>query len=146
MRLPLSILIFLILLIISSGAGQQATEEGDLTVIINGLDNDEGVVKIALNNSQKDYETNGQAYRGREIEINEKTAKWTFEKILFGEYAIKVYHDEDNDDDLGTNFLGIPNEEYGFSNDASGTFGPASWEDAKFLFNSVNDTLHIRVD
>jgi len=48
--------------------------------------------------------------------------------------------------DLCTNFLGIPNEEYGFSNNARGRGGPASWEDAKFLFNLLKDTLNIRVD
>ncbi len=146
MTIHQNILILFFLMIISSAVGQQPVEEGDLTVIINGLDNDEGDVMIALNNSQKDFEARGQAYRGREIEINEKTAKWTFEKIPYGEYAVKVYHDEDNDDELGTNFLGIPNEEYGFSNNARGSFGPASWEDAKFLFNSVRDTLYIKVD
>ena len=146
MRLLLGTLIIFFLMILSGGAGQQPTGEGDLIVIINGLDNDEGDVKIALNNSQVDYEARGQAYRARGIEINEKTAKCTFEKIPFAEYAVKVYHDEDNDDELGTNFLGIHKEEYGLSNHDRGSCGPARWEDAKFLFKSGKDTLHIRVD
>ena len=33
---------------------------------------------------------------------------------------------------LDTGFLGIPTEDYGFSNDAKGTFGPASFDDSKF--------------
>jgi uncharacterized protein (DUF2141 family) len=131
---------------ISFAIGQEPSKKGELTVIIQGMDNDKGVVKIALNNSQEDYEANDQAYRGEELKIIDNEARWTFEKIPFGKYAIKVYHDEDNDDELGTNFLGIPDEEYGFSNDARGTFGPASWEDAKFLFNSAKDTVIINVE
>jgi len=146
MRLLISWLIVLILIMLSVAVGQEPPELGDLIVVIAGFDNDKGVVKIALNNSQEDYEASDQTYRGKKLEIIENEARWTFEKIPFGGYAIKVYHDEDNDDELDTNFLGMPTEEYGFSNDARGSFGPASWEDAKFLFNSVNDTVYINVD
>ena len=132
--------------IISGVLGQEQLVQGDLTVIISGFDNDEGVVKIALSDTQEDYEAKDQAYRGEETIIKDKSAILTFEKIPFGEYAIKIYHDEDNDNELDTNFLGMPVEEYGFSNDARGSFGPASWEDAKFLFQSAKDTLYMTVD
>ena len=132
--------------IISGVLGQEQPVQGDLTVIISGFDNDEGVVNLALGDTKEDYEAKDQAFRGEKTLIKDKSAKLTFEKIPFGEYAIKIYHDEDNDNELDTNFLGMPTEEYGFSNDARGSFGPASWEDAKFLFQSAKDTLYITVD
>lgn len=70
----------------------------------------------------------------------------TFENIPFGEYAIKVHHDEDGNNEMDTNFLGIPSEDYGFSNNASGTFGPADWEDAKFAFETDNQIHEIDLD
>ena len=49
-----------------------------------------------------------------------------------GSYAISTYHDENDNDKLDKNIVGIPKEAYGFSNDATGFMGPPKWEDAKF--------------
>ena len=146
MKILISLLAIVLCSSISDVAGQEQPELGDLTIEISGFDNDDGMVKIALSDTQEDYESNEEVYRGEETNISAKMAVWTFEKIPFGEYAIKIYHDQDGDNELDTNFLGIPSESYGFSNNARGSFGPASWEDAKFLFNSANDTLQITVD
>ena len=146
MHFLMSGVIVLVLMNISVGIGQESSDQGELIVVINGFDNDEGVVKIALSDTQEDYEAHDEAFRTGESGINQKRAVWIFEKIPFGEYAIKIYHDEDSDNELNTNFLGMPTEEYGFSNNARGSFGPASWEDAKFLFKSVKDTLYIDVE
>jgi uncharacterized protein (DUF2141 family) len=50
------------------------------------------------------------------------------------------------DGELDSNFLGIPTEDYGFSNNARGTFGPADYDDAKFLFEQTEMTIEISVD
>ena len=47
-----------------------------------------------------------------------------------GTYAIGVFHDVNGNNSLDTNFLGIPKEQYGFGNDATGSFGPPSFNDA----------------
>jgi uncharacterized protein (DUF2141 family) len=126
--------------------GQGVKKEGELTIIINGFENDEGKAMIALCNSREDYETRDQAYQTNQMKINENEAQWTINNLPFGEYAIKVFHDEDDDDEMDKNFLGIPSEKYGFSNNVRGRFGPASWEDANFLFNSQKDTVYIIVE
>jgi uncharacterized protein (DUF2141 family) len=146
MRLLISLMAILHMIIITGVLGQEQSRQGDLTILINGFENNEGVVKIALSDTHEDYEAEDQAFRGVETKIMKETAIWTFEKVPFGEYAIKIYHDEDSDNELDTNFLGIPSESYGFSNNARGSFGPASWEDAKFLFQSPRDSLHITLD
>jgi uncharacterized protein (DUF2141 family) len=57
-----------------------------------------------------------------------------------------VYHDENKNGKLDTNFLGIPTEDYGYSNNVSAWFGPPSWERAKFLFNSKEMLIEIDID
>ena len=61
--------------------------------------------------------------------------------LAYGQYAIAVYHDKNKNGLLDTNMLGIPLEEYGFSNNARGRFGPASWSQAKFTVNK-RTTVH----
>jgi len=136
----------LLMALCSIGVGEDDIKKGDLTIILSGFENNDGGAMIALSNSQEDYEKEGEPYRGNQSEIVEQTAMWTVKGLPFGEYAIKVFHDEDGDREMDTNFIGAPTEDYGFSNNARGNFGPASWEDAKFLFNSPKDTVYIKVE
>lgn len=47
-----------------------------------------------------------------------------------GTYAIAVMHDENQDGKLKTNFLGMPTEGFGFSNDPKIYFGAPSFDKA----------------
>ncbi len=47
-----------------------------------------------------------------------------------GTWAVLAYQDENGNKELDRNFLGIPTENYGFSRDAVGRFGPPEFDDA----------------
>jgi uncharacterized protein (DUF2141 family) len=47
-----------------------------------------------------------------------------------GSWAVLAYQDANGNGELDRNFIGIPSENYGFSRDARGKFGPPSFEDA----------------
>ncbi|MGB5847976.1 MAG: DUF2141 domain-containing protein [Ignavibacteriaceae bacterium] len=117
-----------------------------LIVVIAGFDNDDGEVQIAVSDSRKDYESDDPAFIEVRSKIENRQAEYTFEELPFGEYAIKLYHDENRDGELDSNFLGIPTEAYGFSNNVRGTFGPADYDDAKFIFEQSEMTMEISVD
>lgn len=60
-------------------------------------------------------------------------------------YAVAVFHDENANKYLDKNFLGMPEEKYGFSNGARGTFGPPYFEEACFKVSNqqvVKITIH----
>lgn len=122
---------------------QPRPESGALTVVIEGLQNDNGSVRIAISGSEENYDDYANPMIGVSAAIERGVARWQFSELPFGDYAIKAFHDEDSDGDLNTNFLGIPVEDYGFSNNASGLFGPPSWEAARFRFRS--DTMTVRI-
>ncbi|MGB2959396.1 MAG: DUF2141 domain-containing protein [Bacteroidota bacterium] len=123
-----------------------STSRGDLTVIVKDLENDDGMVRIALSQSEEDYNSRGTPFRRASVPINERVARHTFTDIPYGEYAVKIFHDEDGDKELDTGLFGIPTEAYGFSNNASASFGPPDFEDARFLFNKKILTIEISVD
>ena len=118
---------------------------GDLNVVISGIKKAEGKVKVALANSKESYENDEKVFRVAKLDINGNKATCVFEQIPFGEYAVKVFHDKNDDDKLDFNFLGMPTEDYGFSNNARGAFGPASYEDAMFLLQSKEKMIEINV-
>jgi uncharacterized protein (DUF2141 family) len=47
-----------------------------------------------------------------------------------GTWAVLAYQDENENSRLDRNFIGIPKENYGFSRDAAGRFGPPGFDDA----------------
>jgi uncharacterized protein (DUF2141 family) len=118
---------------------------GNLSLIIVGFKNDEGTAKVALCASEESYSSSDTSFHVASLVIKEKRVEYIFENIPFGEYAIKVFHDRDNDNKLNKNFLGAPTEDYGFSNNVRGTFGPPKWKDAKFFFNSATSIMQIVV-
>lgn len=141
-------LIILCLLTIANVPGiNQSTENSKGRLIINfdGLRSNEGTVKVALTNSKENYKDHKNPFIGLTIPISNRKAVAIIEDIPFGEYAVKAFHDEDANDMLNTNFLGIPNEDYGFSNNARGMFGPPSWNAAKFKFNKEELAINITI-
>jgi len=118
---------------------------GDMTVIVSNLKNNNGKVRIGISDSKENYETKGAEPLRRIVStITDRSAEVVFKNLPFGEYAIKVIHDENGNDKLDTNFLGIHKEEYAFSNNASGWFGPPHYEKAKFKFN-MNMAIRITI-
>jgi uncharacterized protein (DUF2141 family) len=114
---------------------------GTLTVQVDGLDSNEGTVRIALNNGQN-YDADGNV-RAAALPIQDGTAQWTVEDVPHGTYAVRLYHDEDDDGELDTNLFGVPQEAFGFSNDARGSMGPPDFEEAAFTLAS--DSLSMTI-
>lgn len=142
-RFALVTTVWLILLSPSPHHFHQRSNTGTLTLIVDGLTHDRGSVRIALSESKENYYDYANPTIGASAPIHSGIAAWQFRELAFGDYAIKAFHDENADGELDTNFLGIPIENYGFSNNASGMFGPPSWDDAFFRFES--DTMTVRI-
>ena len=75
------------------------------------------------------------------IKIRKAQARCDFEDIPPGTYAMAVIHDENMNGKLDTNWLGIPTEGYGFSNDAKGVVGAPSFSAASFRYDGQNIEL-----
>lgn len=111
-------------------------------LIIQGIDKIEGEIRIAVFDSEKKYTK--EPIHAIVLPVDSTTMVWK-QDIPFGEYAIAVYHDKNKNGKIDTNLLGIPKEDYGFSNNARGRFGPASWEDSKFKIEERIYSTEIKI-
>ncbi|MFZ0391074.1 MAG: DUF2141 domain-containing protein [Calditrichia bacterium] len=136
--------IFIIYFLSTAFAIAGTSGEGYLTVIVTGAENDNGYILLALSNSPENYRNHTEPFRTAITEVSNKGARFNFPGLPFGEYAVKVFHDENANKDLDTNFLGIPKENYGFSNNVRGKFGPPDWKKAFFQFHA--DSLVININ
>lgn len=107
-----------------------------LTVSISGLRNDLGQVLIQLWNAPDGFPTKGEkGYKLLVVDANKAisgTMTLTFE-VPPGIYAISTLHDENRNNKMDTNALGIPKEGYGASSNVVTHFHPPSFDQAKFL-------------
>nr|WP_321246584.1 DUF2141 domain-containing protein [uncultured Psychroserpens sp.] len=132
---------FLILLLFSQLLNAQIVSGQDITVKVNNLDNNKGKVLVAIYDSKDSFLN--KRYKGTMSKINDNTCEVTFKNIPEGVYAISLFHDENDNNKMDSNFLGIPKEDYGCSNNATGFMGPPKWEDAKFELKDKSITQTI---
>lgn len=71
-------------------------------------------------------------YRGLTVEATGEPANATVPDLPPGTYAVAAYVDSNRNGRKDKNFLGMPSEAYGFSNDARGMFGPPAFAAAAF--------------
>ena len=81
------------------------------------------------------------AVRASIARINGRDALCIFRKVPKGLYGISAYHDENSNEKLDTNFVGMPTEDYCASRNARGIFGPPSFDDAKFKYEGGTKRL-----
>ena len=108
-----------------------------------------GTVYLAIYNNSTSFDQdnkNKNVNKNRWVKsIVEVVNKNSFTKnveLKKGVYAISLFVDSNNNKIIDKNLLGIPTEQYGFSNNATGFLGSPSYNDASF--NLIND-LNIKI-
>ncbi|TAE69475.1 MAG: DUF2141 domain-containing protein [Bacteroidetes bacterium] len=110
-------------------------ETHTLTISIQKIPSEKGKMMFAVYDSEKNYMNEKNAIAKKVAKIKNGKATVQFENLKAGKYAFVYFYDKNNDNTLNTNVLGIPTEKYGFSNKASGVFGPPSFQKSSFLIN-----------
>ena len=73
------------------------------------------------------------------------TVEFTFKDVPKGDYAISIYHDVNADKECNMNFIGIPKEPYGFSNNFRPKFAKPTFNDCKIEL-STDKSITIKLD
>jgi uncharacterized protein (DUF2141 family) len=128
-----------------SAAAPQPDGAITLTVTLSDARNDKGRLAVALYDSEEDFPRQERALRGQLLRIARGGATVTFRGLAPGVYAIAVLHDENSNAKMDFNFLGIPLEGYGFSNDAPVGFGPPSFKAAAFKLVAPRSRSSVRL-
>jgi uncharacterized protein (DUF2141 family) len=110
----------------------------ELVVTINNIKK-AGEIHVALYDNAEAFEADRGEKGGAAPGITQGTIEFveagsvTYRyDVSPGTYAIGIFHDVNLNNQLDNYFLGVPKEQYGFSNDARGFMGPPSFNDAAF--------------
>lgn len=124
-------LTLLLCLLVSSGAAADKHHLA-LTVTVKDAEPNVGQVFVSLYDSEKTYMKEPVDQRRADVDENGESTV-AFDGLEPGEYAVTAFYDEDSDGKLKTGLFRIPKEKIGYSNNAKGKFGPASYKKTKFV-------------
>jgi len=122
-------------------------KDGNLKLKIFGLKPSQGFIMLALYNSEKGFTTD-ETIAFRKVKVatqNNSVQTVVLEHIPFGKYAIISYQDVNGNEKMDANFIGIPKEPYGASNNARNSFGPPSFKEALFEFTKNGQEISFQL-
>jgi uncharacterized protein (DUF2141 family) len=126
--------------------GQAATAGNVIRVEISGARNDKGPVMCALFSPERGFPGKVEnAVARTHSAITNGSAVCEFAGVAAGRYAVSVFHDENSNGKMDTNFIGMPREGVGASNDAKGHMGPPRFDAAAFQYSGGRLQLKIKL-
>ncbi len=122
----------------------QAADTGTIEINVDNVQPHKGQLMVALYDSEAGY-NNGTAINGKKIPVQKDRISVRFGGLKPGRYAVKMFHDINQNAKLDRLENGMPTEPFGFSNNAPAVMGPASWNDANFTLGLETRTQRIKL-
>jgi uncharacterized protein (DUF2141 family) len=114
-------------------------------ILITNIDNSKsGYLWIGLYKNKNAFGKLDGAIKVLYIPVKEKTVQAKFTEVKYDTYSINIFHDENSNKDIDKNFIGIPKEGYGFSNNPN-FIGPPTFEKTKFKFSQSIGKVTIKM-
>ena len=122
-------------------AASQPQKNGKLTVKITGTRNADGDIRVAVRTDENTI----AAAQIAAIDPKTLTAEAVFDNLAEGDYGIAVIHDENKNEKLDFNEIGMPLEGYGHSNNPAKRQGPPDFNETKFVFAGPGTTISVNL-
>lgn len=115
-----------------------------LTVVVNGLRNTQGQVCVTIFANSKGFPHNHDGVlKSKCNQIYDRSSTITFDNLQAGTYAVAVIHDQNQDQILNLNYLGIPTEGFGFSRNPKVRTSAPKFQDAAFFLAGPNTVIQV---
>ena len=115
----------------------------NLTVTITNLKNTKGKVEVGLYRNAANFAKVGLTYKKIRTTISGNQVSVVFKDLIGGSYGVCIFHDVNNNNSCDRNYLGIPTEPYGFSNNRRPVLSAPSFESCAIKLNQ-NKTISIK--
>ncbi len=137
-------IIFLIYLLTALTDGLIA-QNSAVKITVTNIPKVKGQLLVAFYDSEEGFLNENKVVYSKIVPVTSKTMDVYFKDIKQGTYAIAIIHDANKNKELDVNFLGIPVEYIGTSNNKRNYFGAPSFNDSKYIFNTslINLTIDL---
>src|SRR4051794_8883270 len=131
--------------IVARAAAGIAASRGVIVADIQNIRSNHGQVICTLFTSPNGFPDHSSSEVTIAVPTDGKHSTCRFTNIQYGNYAIVAFHDENHDAKFNQNWLGLPQESFGFSNNPSSLKKP-SFDDAKFTVDKREVHLNIKLN
>jgi len=132
-------LAFCLALCLSAAAAQAA----DLTVRVDDVKSAQGKIMVAVYDAANFLK---RPVQSAQVAAAAGSVKLVIKDLPPGDYGVALYHDANGNGKMDRNGMGIPLEDYAFSNNALGSMGPPAFEQVKFSVpaDGATSTISLR--
>lgn len=117
-----------------------------IDVVLKGIASAKGVIRLAAFNKQQGFPTDANAaYRLMMLPAKKGELSVALNDVPMGKFAIVVYHDQNNNNKLDVNILGMPTEQYGVSNNARKRLSAPKFREAVFSHDEAVTRIEIEL-
>lgn len=117
-----------------------------ILVTIEKVRNSNGTIKVELYNGEAKTELEkGKKIARTRVKARQGETKLCLNAPSEGSYTIALYHDENDNKKLDRNFIGIPREGFGFSNNPPLGLGIPEQKEMRFKVEDMATNLRISV-
>ena len=121
-----------------------AAQAGELAVTITDIRESQGLLMVSVVNSDAAWNNQAKPVAAQKIAAIKGEMTLDFPDLPPGKYAVQVMHDENGNNKLDANFLGIPSEGYGFSNNPN-VMRRAHFDEAAFEVGADKTVISIHL-
>jgi uncharacterized protein (DUF2141 family) len=117
-----------------------------IIVTVTGLHSANGGVYVGLYATPSKFLNGTQCDAMRKVRASTGPVTVVFDNLPPGTYAVGAYHDENNNDHMDTDFVGLPTEGYALSNGVRAVMAKPTFQQAAFTVGAEDKpvALHIR--
>ncbi|MCT4581572.1 MAG: DUF2141 domain-containing protein [Flavobacteriales bacterium] len=138
----IGLLLLVLLIVISSFS--MTREKQKVSITVSNIKKQNGTIYVSVFQEQN-FLDKGKEVVKKGFKVNTEKAKKLTLYLDPGTYAIAIYYDANNNNKCDLNFLGIPTEQYAFSNNFQPFMSSPNFNDCAFTVGEKEETLGIRL-
>ena len=124
----------------------EGKEKGELSIKVEGIKTIDGNIGILLFNQAEGFpDLADKAIINTKVKVTAKEMSIKLGELPFGKYAIAIVHDVNANKAFDKNFLGIPKEPFGFSNNKSIFLGLPNFNEASVALDQSKKETTIKL-
>jgi uncharacterized protein (DUF2141 family) len=139
--MALSRIILAALLALTPFAASAAT----LTVKLDNIDKKGGILRLSLYDEVSWSKDGAQPAASADVPAVAPGTTVILKDLPPGVYGVKTYQDANGNGKFDQNWLGLPEERYGFSNNASPVLSEPGFDKTKFALHDGDNEISIRL-
>lgn len=122
-----------------------AQSASNITIEVFGIKKPQGILNCRLFTKASNF-PDGEGILTVRMPIEGTRTYCSFPNVEPGTYAVAVFHDENSNGNLDKNFVGVPSEGYGVSNNKTYALSAPKWDESIFtIAASESKTLQVKL-